>query len=340
MPGDGLQLFVDRAPHRFTTAQARKVAAFFAHHLNGTTVDPDRALPQPPDTDALCVTATGQVMTSFADARDALDDNIARLDKLKTRREALDDATRRERALAWLRRVVSAQRHPCEPNPRCFATGKLEGLSVAKYLWWSQPGLMTHAVRFQDNSQPAPTGGWPVTLAVWEGGTTAVARHLDWIRATCAQGRSVWVLDVSGSGELEPHPINARPLHGLFGTLYRLADDLIWLNDSLVALRIHDVLRALEVIPGLDGVASTDIQIHARDRQGMYARLAAVLDARVAHVENVNGLASFDGWIRPRCYDERDAKELILPGMLEYFDLPDIDRWLNVRRAQGESNPP
>jgi hypothetical protein len=65
-----------------------------------------------------------------------------------------------------------------------------------------------------------------------------------------------------------------------------------------------------------------------------------VLDARVQQVGSVNGLASFDAWIRPRCYNERNTKELILPGVLEYFDLPDIDRWLGTRRAPGESNPP
>ncbi len=337
---DGLQLFVDRAPHRFTTPHARRVAAFFARHLNGVTVDPDQPQPRPAAIEAMRVTATGQVMTSFADARDALDENAARLDELKAHRQAFNDTELRERALAWLRRIVTAHRQPCAANPRCFATGRLEELSVAKYLWWSQPGLMNHAVRFQADNQPAPDGGWPVTLAVWEGGTTAAACHLDWIRATCALGRSVWVLDVSGMGELEPHPINARPLHGLFGTLYRLADDLLWLNDSLVALRVHDVLRALAVIPGSDGCSTADIQIHARDRQGIYARLAAVLDARVQQVGSVNGLASFDAWIRPRCYNERNTKELILPGVLEYFDLPDIDRWLGTRRAPGESNPP
>ena len=335
----GLQLFVDHAPHRFTTPQARQVAAFFARQLNAAAANPDRALPGLPAVAALRVTATGQVLTSVKHARDALDNLADRLDELAARRQAVDDTQRREQALAWLRRIVSAHRLPGEANPRCFATGKWAELSVAKYLWWSQPGLMNHAVRFQRDGGTAPEAGRPLTLAVWAGGTTAVAHHRDWIRATCAQGRSVWVLDVSGTGELEPHPINARPLHGWFGTLDRLADDLLWLDDSLVALRVHDVLRALEVIPGLDGGSADDLQIHARDRQGVYARLAAVLDPRVGRVEQVGGLTSFEAWIRPRRFDDRDAKELILPGVLEYFDLPDIDRWLGARCVPGKSNP-
>ena len=93
------------------------------------------------------------------------------------------------------------------------------------------------------------------------------------------------------------------------------------------------------MIPGLDGGSADDLQIHARDRQGVYARLAAVLDPRVGRVEQVGGLTSFEAWIRPRCFDDRDAKELILPGVLEYFDLPDIDRWLGARCVPGKSNP-
>ena len=93
------------------------------------------------------------------------------------------------------------------------------------------------------------------------------------------------------------------------------------------------------MIPGLDGGSADDLQIHARDRQGVYARLAAVLDPRVGRVEQVGGLTSFEAWIRPRRFDDRAAKELILPGVLEYFDLPDIDRWLGARCVPGKSNP-
>ena len=331
---DQLQLFVDQAPHRFTTPQAQHVAAFFAHHLNGVTVNANSHLPQSPEISALRVTKTGQVMTSFADARDAIDDNTDRLNELAHQRDSLDEPTRRDRALTWLRDVVYAHRHPCEAIPRCYATAERDGISVSKYLWWSQPGLMNHGLCFQESSLPEPSEDRPITLAVWEGGTAAVSHHLDWIRETCAQGRNVWVLDISGTGELEPHPINARPLHGLFGTVYRLADDLIWLNDSLVALRVYDVLRALEMIPGLDGNSATDIHLHAHDRHGIYARLAAVLDNRVQQIESDHAFGSFDAWIRPRCYNEQDTKEFILPGVLQFFDLPDIDRWLGSRLKQ------
>lgn len=328
---DRLQLFVDQAPHRFTTALARQVATFFVRHLQGETQESDRRPPRPPPVATMQVTATGQVMTAVVEARDALDDISSNLDALAARRAAMNDATRRQHALAWLRQVVTSPREPCDANPRRFATEKCADLSVSRYLWWSQPGLMNGAMCFLPDQRPIPAGGWPVTLAVWCDGTAAIARHLDWIRATCARDRSVWVLDVSGMGGLEPHPINARPLHGMFGTLYRLADDLLWLNDSLAAMRVHDVLRALSVITRLDGCATGDIHLHAHGPQGTYARLAACLDDRVQQVTNVNGLESFDAWVRPRHYDDQSAQALILPHALEYFDLPDLDRWLKAR---------
>ncbi len=328
---DRLQLLVDQAPHRYTEKHARAVAAFFAHHLNGMTVDQNLALPSPPDIAALRVTKTGQVMTTFADACSAHDANIQCSDELAAHRKSFNDAALRDRALTWLRQVVTGPRQPCEPNPRCIFSGKYQELSAAKYLWWSQPGLMNHALRFQDRSLPTPTEGCPVTLAVWDGGTTAVESHLDWIRKTCAQGRNVWVLDVSGMGELEPNPINAHPMRGLYGTIYRLADDLIWLDDSLVALRVHDVLRAVDVISSLDDCASTDFHAYSSDRHGLYVHLATALEPRVQQVELEGRLKSFDDWIRPHVYDDHKVKEFILPDVLEYFDLPDLDRWLGAR---------
>lgn len=326
-----LKLHVDHAPHCYTPALAVRVAAFLALKLNGTVLAPDYRPPRQLPAAALQVTPTGQVMTSVKNPRGIMDENVAQLEVLTALRAALDEETRLERAQTWLHQVISSPRLPVESNPRCYHVGKLHDLNAEKHLWWTQPGLMNHAVRLQADKQTVPEGGWPVTLALWQGGTLAIEQHWDWIRATCAQGRSVWVLDVSGAGEAEPNLINGRTLHGMFGTIYRLADDLLWLNDSLCALRVHDVLHTLEVIPQLAGCSPLDIQVHAWDLHNIYARLAALLNERVQRVECRGQLANYADWLRSRLYDDKVTQEFILPKALQYFDLPDIDRWLGSR---------
>lgn len=42
-------------------------------------------------------------------------------------------------------------------------------------------------------------------------------------------------------------PLNPAPIAGTFGTMHKLATDLLWLNDSLAAIRVYDVLRAVDL---------------------------------------------------------------------------------------------
>ncbi|MDO8684820.1 MAG: hypothetical protein Q7N50_15260, partial [Armatimonadota bacterium] len=134
-------------------------------------------------------------------------------------------------------------------------------------------------------------------------------------------------------GSLLPYPLNGRqkPLD-YYGAVFKLTDDLLWLNDSLCAMRVYDVLRALDVTALLHGTKNDDIKFYAHGRQGVYAQFAAALDERVKGIEVANGMESYTNWVGARIYDSHDVVSVILPGMLRYFDLPDLDRWFLERK--------
>lgn len=67
--------------------------------------------------------------------------------------------------------------------------------------------------------------------------------------------------------------------------------------------------------------------MYVNGRQGFYGTLAAVLDRRIKQVDSVNGMSSVAEWVWARHYDQRDIMSVVLPGMLKYFDLPDLQRW-------------
>jgi hypothetical protein len=163
----------------------------------------------------------------------------------------------------------------------------------------------------------------PVTVAIWDDGTAALSRHAAWIEETCARGRAVFVVNLSGVGPLEPAPINHGSMHEFYGTWHKLADDLDWLGDSLVALRTHEVIRALDVLGEWPELAREDLVFHAAGRMGVHARLAAALDLRVKGCEWRDGF-TFGDFVRARVYDTRDVKSFLLPGVLRYFDLDEL----------------
>ena len=115
--------------------------------------------------------------------------------------------------------------------------------------------------------------------------------------------------------------------------MHKLNDDLIWLDDSLCALRTWDVLRTLEVLGTWPGVDASDVRVYTHGPQGLYAELAAVIEPRLARIEVVDAMESYAAWVRARYYDTHGCRALILPGILQYADLPDFRLWRAKREG-------
>jgi hypothetical protein len=344
-PSD-LELFEETCRHQYTAGMVRALNAFFSKHLLGKEPVARHA---PVSTFAgteLRCTKSGQVRGELAGTRFVHEANLERLRETMSLRTARGN--RRELALAWLKQRVQAHRKPCPINPRSIFDSMVGGLAVESLMWWSQEGIFNHGLLFRNpkprNRQAAAAGvadhlvpllfpnpesaeRQPVTLAIWDGGTTALRPHWGWIRTQCRRGRSVLVLDVSGTGAIAPNALNARPLQNPFGTIHKLADDLAWLDDDLAALRTFDVLRALDVIGEWPGLGSADIRVYAQGKHGIYGQLAAALDARAQRIEVHGGIGSFSRLVRSRNYDPTDGKSVVLHGVLRYFDLDELPRW-------------
>ena len=323
---DCVDLVEDQSTHTYTQTLARAAAEFFSLHLLGQKVTPsDEGIRELPPSDLWC-TQSGQVRGEIPGARFVYEENCDRLTQIEPRRDAVPEARRKEQALTWLRDRVFAYRKPCDLNPRHYWDVPVQDLRAYLCFWWAQDGIFNHAFTFKDHRFEGKR--LPVTLAVWDGGTTSLQPHIDWIRKTCAGGRAVTVLDVSGVGGVAPHSLDGvRKPQDHYATLFKFADDLLWLNDSLAAMRTYDVLRALDMLEIWPGLDSADIRAYACGRQGVYAQLAAALDARIKNIEVVGGMGSYAEWVRSRHYDQYDIFGVILPGMLQYFDLPDLGKW-------------
>ncbi|NLC67671.1 MAG: hypothetical protein GX754_02560 [Clostridiaceae bacterium] len=95
----------------------------------------------------------------------------------------------------------------------------------------------------------------------------------------------------------------------------------------MAALRTYDVIKALDVLKYILGIDEHDINFYLSGRHGVYGQFAAVLDKRVKNIEVENGIGSYGEWVRSRYYDTHDIMSIVLPGMLKYFDLPDLQKW-------------
>lgn len=321
---DRLDLIEDDSTHCYTPKLARAAAAFFAHHLLDSDAQFDDSKIAPFEPQTLWCTESGQVRGEIEDAAFVLDANRERLKEAERERLAFPAEARRTRALDWLRERVHRHRKPCDLNPRYHNEARFETLTVQMTSWWAQEGIFNFGYLFRDFQLADKT--LPVTLALWDNGTNCLRPHIEWIQKTCESGRAVLVLDVSGAGSLTPNPITRTPHDDFYGTLHKLGTDLLWLDDDFVSLRTFDVLRALDQIAQWPGLDTSDIRLYASGREGLYGRLAALLDERIRSVEVVNGLTSYTDLVSARHYDSHALYGILLPGVLRYFDLPEMEK--------------
>jgi hypothetical protein len=324
-PG-ALDMVEDDSLHSYTRPLARAAAEFFSEHLLGASVNVDESGIEPMGEHQTWCTSSGQVRGEIEGARFVYDENRQRLTEIEDERAAIPERQRKDRAAEWLREVAFAHRQPCDLNPRFLQEDTMQELMFKLVCWWSQENVLNYGVlfyHFKDKDK-----NLPLTVAVWDGGGSCLRPHVDWIRKTCEENRAVMVLNTSGVGSLAPHQIGSHPLHDLYGTVYKLSNDLYWLDDSIAAMRVYDVTRALDVIEGLPGIDTHGIKFYASGLHSVYPRLAALIDSRIGSVElAADAFPSWAAWIRSRQYEQRDALSVIIPGSLHYLDLPDADRW-------------
>lgn len=317
-----LELVEDDSTHAYTPALARAAARFFARHLLGRDVDLGGFEPKALAEEQLRCTPSGQVRVDFPDAEFVFEANLARLREAEAARQALAPAARLARAKDWLRGEVTRGREPTPLNPRRIERARAVGnYTVDTAFWWSQPDLANLGMLIRPQARRADR--LPVTVAIWEDGTAALSAHTAWIEAECAAGRAVFVVNLSGMGPLRPDPINNGPMNGFYGTWHKLTDDLQWLGDSMVALRTHEALRALDVLAEWPELNRADVRFHGEGRVGVHAKLAAAIAPGSVGCTWVRGF-KFADFVRTRSYDTADIKTYTLPGVLRFLDLDEL----------------
>ena len=306
--GGNFELVVDASDHQYTDFLAKKSTAFFAKHLLGKTVDlQDYSGLILPEAELNC-TSSGQVRLDFENAEFIYEQNLKTLAGLGKR----DKAAAKE----WLKTKILQNRTPCDFNIRRFEPLDVDGIKTESLLWWADKDLFGTGLLFNSDKNAK------LNIAIFENGCTDLNAHGQFILGKCAAGESVLVLDLCGSGALMPNRLNTQPMHGFEGTMCKLALDLIWLDDSLAALRAHNVYRAYEMAAQCLGYGQ--IALYSHGRFGLYALMAKFaldlpveLDCQALDFSYANIAAD-------RFYDPTDIFSYTIPHVLQHLDVAEM----------------
>lgn len=318
---DALEFVEVESTHTYTPVLQKAAARFFAKHLLGRDVDLTDFQSSPfPEKDLQC-TESGQVRGELAGAEFVFEATLARLKEAEDRRSKVPVADRRTQELQWLRTQVFNGREACDLNPRVIERNTvIEDFEVDIAYWWTQRNLANLGMLVRPRQRPATL---PVTIAIWDDGTRALSRHADWLRKECGKGRAVFVVNLAGVGPLAADPINTRRPGGFYDTYHKLADDLTWIGDSLIALHTYETLLALDVLSQWPDLETQGVHLYGNGRMGVHAKLAAILDPRISGCGWTGGF-TFADIVRDRNYESLNVKWFILPGILQHFDLGEL----------------
>src|SRR5262249_20377510 len=138
---------------------------------------------------------------------------------------------------------------------------------------------------------------------------------------------SAWfTCDVRGIGESQPDTGGADSFRKPYGSDYFYAIHAIMLDRPYAGQRTFDVLSALDF---LTAQGHTEIHLAAKGWGAIPAAFAAVLSPAVKQITLKNALTSFSAVAESPAYQWPLA--LLIPGVLEHFDLPDCYRALEAR---------
>ncbi len=325
-----LSYYEDAVKHSYSINHARFATDFFRRVLevpaSKVSAAPDRMVIKLFEPEVLWCTDTGQVRAEKTEAAIIFDENLKLMHQLQRERNAFAPEEKEKTAYQWLKEKVFYARCQSAVHLREVTEFEYDGLSVKSYLWNAQESVMSHCFAIKRSGFGGQTA-LPV-IAIWAGGTSKLKEHMEWIGQECQKGSTVFVLNTSGVGGIAPYQFGSRGISDLFGTTYKLGDDLIRMGDSICALRTYDVIRMIDMLQEFKGIDKEGIQIYVQGDQGMYGLLAAFLDQRIKHITVQGQIPDFSDWVGSRYARKEDAMSIVFPQVLKYFDLSELAEWL------------
>jgi hypothetical protein len=285
----------------------------------GPPAAPSNGLPK----DALQVTPTGQVATSYPNSETVFSLNLKHATQvIPAKRPAFTPA----KLAAAIRDTTYASAHPGDSKPLVLnaAANTPTGAHAEHITLGSEPGIDLNG---NLSITPLP-GRHPAILLL-------VPEAIDSNKPIAKEYKAQFdALAASGNVVLaitpRPSPPGTEEIKApILGDFYLTSLRALLVNKTLVGMRVDDTIRALDYLSKLPSVDPANITAIASGHMGLVLLHTAVLDPRLKHITIDHSLASYDSLLKAPI--TLNAPEDILPGVLLRYDIPDLTKALGAR---------
>ncbi len=305
---ENLEISTDRSEHSYTINNAIRSLNFFAKHFLNKTDFYSPNIPSVAPASEHYATMIGQVLTSFDDAKIIFDENLS--DYLNA-----PVKSKEEKREFLLKNIYNNRVETKYYLKRLDQWGmKDDKFQAIGLFWYSQPNMPCYAVSL--TTVENKNKKLPIKLCLFDNGTDDIKKNEALIKQYCDKGFNVIIPDFSGMGKCEPYDLNTeRERRGWYGSIEKMSKDLIFLGDSLCALRLYDLLRMVKLIR--EELKVDDISFYASNMASIYGRILEFLDEEISG-EFENEISVHDIVTR-KLYDSHNISGFIMPELALYM---------------------
>jgi cephalosporin-C deacetylase-like acetyl esterase len=316
--GDHMGFFEFDDTHSWSQPRREATYRWFARWLQNRQDDgaePNLKLDTPKD---LQCTETGQVVTTFPNAETVQSLNAVLAERLYTRRAGAGG--KNVAALVRARLGVAVERGAPAWNKR----GEIErqGYRIERIEMQPEPGITVPALAFVPSGGPARRAA---VLYVSAAGKAADAGEGGAIEGLVREGNIVLAVDPRGWGESAP----GAGVRGGYSKSYQTAMRALLVGKTMAGMQTSDLLRAFDYLSSRPDVDPGRISMTGKGNGGVLALYAAALEPRIAQVTCERSPESYRAIVRMKVHE--GLMDIVVPGVLRDFDLPDIAKALGPR---------
>ncbi|HTS69290.1 MAG TPA: acetylxylan esterase, partial [Terriglobia bacterium] len=312
-------------PHSLTPKLRLRTVDWFCrwfYHRPGPTVEPDPAAEAP---EALYCTPNGSIR--YSQQGETIFSLILKkgatlppVRKAPETRAELDSF--RSEMGGKIRELLRIHASDAPLGTRLLETTPRRGYHIEKVEFLSEPGIYIPAWVFVPEGNRAPA---PAILYVDEAGKDEPGMEFGPLEQLTRRGQTVIAIDVRGIGSTRPpHPDMdpASEFTNLENAQTAMAYWLWEINESLLGMRVQDVIRSVDYALSRPDVGGAGVRLIGRGEGALWALFAAALDARILATVCERGLLSY------HCLTQADRyhydADVIIPDVLNHFDLPQV----------------
>lgn len=176
---------------------------------------------------------------------------------------------------------------------------------------------------------PGSTTIQKVMICLHDEGWRVMTDSTALLQSYLRKGYAVLLSDLRGMGETADDP--AFNHSKFYNREYRNVTSSLHMGRPLIGQRVTDLLLLLDYLQSDPAFKQPVVNIRASGVTALVALHAAVIDQRIHRLELDQYLDSFTSIIRR--LTEKDQYSNVIPGVLQYYDVPDLVQMVNQRLA-------